>query len=77
MTSLGQGQTDILCFLQALIATNTFFFAPDEKKEQDEEPKDPVTGLTASQSKALERAKQYAREIQDEVLLQSRLESAM
>ncbi|KAF9987170.1 hypothetical protein BGZ65_004812 [Modicella reniformis] len=35
--------------------------------ESTTEPKDPQTGLTASQTSALENAKQYAREIQEEV----------
>jgi len=33
------------------------------------EARDPHTGLTEAQTQALERAKQYAREIQEEVLL--------
>ncbi|KAG0053932.1 hypothetical protein BGZ83_000158 [Gryganskiella cystojenkinii] len=39
----------------------------DTEKEHEGEPKDPLTGLTATQTKALERAKQYAQQIQEEL----------
>ncbi|KAG0371066.1 hypothetical protein BC939DRAFT_443835 [Gamsiella multidivaricata] len=40
------------------------------------EPKDPQTGLTATQKSALEKAKQYAREVQEELVRSGALTSA-
>ncbi|KAF9103692.1 Poly(U)-binding-splicing factor puf60 [Mortierella sp. GBA35] len=40
----------------------------NESAEPVPEPRDPQTGLTESQTKALERARQYAREVQEELV---------
>ncbi|KAF9926338.1 Poly(U)-binding-splicing factor puf60 [Linnemannia zychae] len=48
----------------------------NESAEPVPEAKDPQTGLTESQTKALERAKQYAREIQEELVKAGVLTSA-
>ncbi|KAF9318867.1 hypothetical protein BGZ91_005066, partial [Linnemannia elongata] len=47
-----------------------------ESAEPVSEARDPQTGLTESQTKALERAKQYAREVQEELVKAGALTSA-
>ncbi|KAK3813418.1 MAG: hypothetical protein J3Q66DRAFT_46782 [Benniella sp.] len=49
----------------------------ESEQESSLEPKDPLTGLTATQTEALERAKQYAREIQEELVKSGALVSAV
>ncbi|KAG0035227.1 hypothetical protein BGZ81_011271 [Podila clonocystis] len=46
-------------------------------QELTKEPKDPATGLTASQASALERAKLFAKELQEELVRAGSLTSAI
>ncbi|KAG0326660.1 hypothetical protein BGZ99_009242 [Dissophora globulifera] len=49
---------------------------PSENDEAAAEPRDPITGLTAAQTLALEKAKQFALEVQEELVKSGAISSA-
>lgn len=59
------------------IADNDKTTDDSSEQESSQEAKDPVTGLTDSQMNALERAKEYAKEIQEELVKSGALTSAV